>query len=172
VDEHIQHDPRTKQMIKDLLYAFLYSPVLKQYEKQLDSLIIKNALMIGAGHKSFTYKGEFYTCDDTAPPRKMNRLDPRLKDDMEQYLKDIAQLNKYELPYVLGFINQVLNASNNLSDYLTVFPQAIHRPIEKLIESCPCRACNFSKETQTELVSKNKTAIDLLKKRLMVNLII
>lgn len=172
MDQHIQHDPRTKKQIKDILYAYLYSPVLKQFSERLNIIIVKNSLMRGVQHQSFSYKGEFYSCDVTAPPRKLTRLDPRLHSDMDAYLKDIEKLNRHELPYVLGYLNQVLNASNSLTDYLSVFPASIHRPIENLIASCPCRACTFTKETQDELINNNKLAITMLKERLMANLII
>jgi len=168
----LQHDPRTKQMIKDMLYSYMYEPVLKQFKHRLDTLITQNSVMVGATHNSLTYKGVFYSVDQSAPPRKLNRLDPRLKQQMDEYLEDLKQLNNHELPYVLGFINQVLNSSNSVKDYLDVLPTAIHQPLLKLVETCPCRHCNLTPEKVSEIQDMNKTAIQLLKQRIVTNLII
>ena len=77
--EQLQHDPRTKQQIKDALYAFLYTPIEKQFEKRLSELIVKNTLLCGYSHKSFVYKSNLYNIDTAALPRKMNRLQENFK---------------------------------------------------------------------------------------------
>lgn len=172
MDEHIQHDPRTKQQIKDILYQYLYKAVLKQFDTRLEALVIKNAVLQGYSHKSVTYKGEMYSFDNSPMPRKMNRLHPSLKQTMDDYLSEIEQLNKQELPLVLGFITQVLNSSTSLQDYLAVLPSSVHGPIENLILHCPCRACNLSTDAIKDLQESNKKAIILLKQRLAINLLI
>ena len=170
--EDLQHDPRTKQQIKDMLYAFLYDPVQRQFKTRLDTLINRNILISGASHKSFTYKGCFYTNDLTPPPRKMNRLVPQLHADMDAYLTEVKLLNDKEVPYVLGFINQVLNSSNNLHDYLRLLPSSVHQPIQKLIDSCPYRTKKLTDEQVQELQARNKQSIDLVKARMVTNLLI
>jgi len=169
--EPLQHDPRTKQAIKEMLYNYLYAPVEKHYKQQLDSIIKRNAVMNGFGHYSFVYKGEFYTADPNKPPRKSNKLDKTLYKAMDDYLYELKQLNEQELPFVLGFINQVLNSSNGLSDYLKVLPESVHYPLNKLIATCPCKECKLTEETVNELLAKNKTSIALMKKRMVINLI-
>ena len=170
--EPLQHDPRTKQLIKDSLYDFLYTPVQRQFKTRLDTIIIRNTLLGGYGHKSFNYKGVHYSCDTGAPPRKWNRLLPQLRDQMDGYLQDLNQLNDTELPFVLGFINQVLNSSNDLGDYLRLFPESVHQPIEKLIATCPCQAKQLSDEQVALLQEQNKKHIELIKKRMVTNLLI
>ena len=169
--EKLQHDPRTKQYIKDKLYSFIYTPVQEQLKKQLDSIIQKNSAILFASHNSFIYRGEFYSCDNNKPPRKINSLSKQLYPAMDEYLKEVKKLNTIELPYVLGFINQVLNASDDLQDYLRVFPDAIHKPLEQIIASCPCRSKHLSEDAVLALQTKNKTPIDLMKQRLVINLI-
>lgn len=170
--ETLQHDPRTKQQIKDMLYAFLYEPVQRQFKQRLDTLIKRNTAINGASHLSFTYRGHLYTCDIAPPPRKLNRLNPQLVPDMDAYLADVKQLNDKEVPYVLGFINAVLNASNDLHDYLRVFPQSLHPPIQKLIDSCPCRTKKLTDAEVREMQAKHQQYIDLAKQRLVTNLLI
>jgi hypothetical protein len=170
--EQLQHDPRTKQLIKDMLYDFLYVPVSNQFQRRLDVLIVKNTLLGGHSHKSFNYKGVLYSTDNGVPPRKANRLLPQLKPSMDEYLADLKQVNEQEVPFVIGFINQVLNSSNNLSDYLRILPESVHYPLEKLIARCPCRENKLNDDTVKQLREKNKASIDMMKARMVTNLII
>src|SRR4030095_5111123 len=169
--EQLQHDPRTKQQIKDALYAFLYEPVQKQFKSRIDILITRNTLLGGYSHKSFSYKGVVYNSDSTHPPLKKNRLLPQLRASMDEYLTDLEELNSHELPYVLGFINQVLNASNDFKDYLRLLPESVHHPLQQLMATCPCRTVHLTDEKVEQLKEKNKESIDLMKQRLVLNLI-
>ena len=172
MDNQLQHDPRTKQQIKDALYTFIYTPVEKQLKHQLDTLIVKNTLMCGHSHKSFMYKNVLYNCDESPLPRKMNRLDTRLVPDMNDYLKELKQLNEKELPYVLGYINQVLNASNDLCDYLRLLPDAVHKPVQSLIDSCPYKGKKMPPEAVSFLLEKNQASIDMMRRRMVTNLLL
>ena len=170
--EQLQHDPRTKQQIKDALYAFLYSPIEKQFEKRLAELIVKNTLLCGYSHKSFMYKNTLYNIDTNALPRKMNRLHINLQGPMNDYLKDLKALNETEVPYVIGYINQVLNSSNDLCDYLRLLPKAIHGPIQHFIATRPSESKKLPEEVVSVLQGKNATSINMMKKRMVTNLLI
>jgi len=170
--EQLQHDPRTKQQIKDVLYTHLYQPIEKQFKQRLNKLIIKNTILSGASHQSFMYRNVLYSCDTTPLPRKINRLVIQLQPAMNEYLKEVKLLNEKELPFVLGFINQVLNSSNELHDYLRLLPQAVHHPLQALINTCPCRGKCLSDETITLLCDKNQASINLMKSRMVTNLLI
>ena len=168
----LQHDPRTKQQLKDMLYEFLYGPVQKQYQQVLQGIILKNTQLLQAQHKSFIYKGVVYNMDTVALPRKMNRLTPALIPDMNAYLTEVTRLNTQEVPYVVGFITQVLNSSNNFQDYLQAFPSVLHPILEKVIASYPCRHQKLTPDEIRVIQSKNQKSIDLLKQRVVTNLII
>lgn len=168
----IQHDPRTKQQIKDALYEHLYAPVQKEFKARLDALIVRNCILMKYSHKSFAYKGEVYSCDSLPYPRKANRLSPELYPEMDSYLKELKALNDTEIPYVLGYINQCLNASNDLCDYLELFPSALHRPIREFIAACPCRTHHLTQDEVKALQEKNDASIELIKNRMVTNLLL
>lgn len=170
--ENLQHDPRTKKQIKDTLDGFLYDPVRRQFKQRLDQIIARNSLTGGYSHKSFMYKNVLYNCDSDPLPRKMNRLIPTLHQDMNDYLKDAKHLNEKEMPYVIGYINQVLNASNNLNDYLSLLPEAVHAPVTALIATCPCQAKLLHADAVAMFQEKNQTYINMMKARMVTNLII
>lgn len=172
IEETLQHDPRTKQQIKDMLYNSLYAPVQDQFKKRLDALIYRNALLMGASHKSFVYKGVTYSCDSLPPPRRLTRLHPQLKDEMDAYIQEVKHLNDTELPYVLGFINQVLNSSNDLCDYLRILPENLHDSLRKFSASFPYGSQRLSEEAVQILQEKNKNIINLIKERMVLNLLI
>jgi hypothetical protein len=172
MDTKLEHDPKTKKQIKDLLYEYLYQPVQRQFQGRIDTLITRNTMMGGYSHKHFVYKGVVYNAETTQPPLKKNRLVPALRSDMEDYLKDLHALNNQELPYVLGYLNQVLNASNDLTDYLRCLPESVHYPLNQMMASCPCRSTSLNDEKVKALVDKNVDSIDLMKQRLARNLLI
>ena len=170
--EKLEHDPYTKSKIKDALYSFLYEPVQKQFRTRLETLVIRNTVTGGYGHKHFVYKGVTYNCDVTPPPIKKNRLMAGLRVPMDEYLDDLAQLNNHELPYVLGFINQVLNSSPDLTDYLRILPESVHHPITQMMATCPCRTTTLADDRVLHLKSKNQSSIDMMKQRLVMNLLL
>lgn len=170
--DKLEHDPRTKQQIKDALYSFLYDPVTKQFKSRLDTLITRNSMLGGYGHKHFIYKGVLYNAEAAPPPLKKNRLIPQLRVAMDEYLTDLHRLNNDELPFVLGFINQVLNASGDLADYMRVLPESVHHPLQQLLSTCPCRATNLPEDKVESLRLRNLQPINLMKQRLVTNLLI
>jgi len=172
MDQPLEHDPKTKQQIKDALYTFLYAPVTRQFKTRIETLIARNTVMGGYSHKHFVYKGVVYNADVTQPPLKKNRLVAQLRGDMDEYLDDKDKLNNQELPFVLGFINQVLNSSNNITDYLRVLPESLHAPLLQLQATCPCRATCLTEEKVHSLRQGHRNPIDLIKQRLVTNLLL
>ena len=169
---NLQHDPMTKQQIKDALYEFLYTPLLKQFQSRLDTIIAKNSVLLGNAERSLTYKGVVYQSNGASLPRNMNRLHKQMQPSMDDYVNDLKQLNSYEIPYVLGFISQVLNSSNNPQDYLLVLPPSVHPPVEQLIKTCPCRTKKLSLIDIQNLQIRNQLSINLMKQRQVLNLLI
>jgi len=167
----LRHDPRTKTQIKEALYDFLYAPVLKLFKTRLDILIVKNTIVTRGSHQAFIYKGVTYSTQTRGLPRRAARLDKQFVGEMEEYLAEVKQINNQEIPFVLGFINQVLNSSNELHDYLKVLPDAVHRPITSLIATCPCRAKSLTDGEANQLRNSNNQAIQLMKQRLVNNLL-
>ena len=170
--DRLEHDAQTKQKIKDMLYQFLYEPVQQQFKTRLDTLIVRNAVMAGYGHKHFSYRGEVYNADSTVPPTKKNRLLAALRPEMDSYLADLEQLNIAELPYVLGFLNQVLNSSCDFGDYFRLLPEQLHEPLRNFQASCPCRTSKLTPERIAQIQLTSENPVRLIKERLVRNLLI
>ena len=170
--DQLHRDPRTKQQIKDALYDFLYKPVLEQFSTQLETIIVNNCLLLSISDRMFSYKGVLYQTVLNTNLRVVPRLHKQLHREMDEYLIEIQQLNNYELPYVLGFISQVLNASNDISDYLRVLPPAVHHPVQQLIETCPCNTKKLTDIEISTIQQRNTVSIALMKQRLLSNLLL
>ena len=171
MSDEIRPDPKAKLNIKNALDEALYAPVRKALQEQINKLIIKNTVAGKFTHKSFIYKNEIFNCDTAPLPKLMNRLLPQFKPEMEAYLLEVEELNKKELPYVFGFINQVLNSSNEFHDYLRLFPNVIHDHIRRLISTGPCSNKRLTDEEVEEIKSKNYHAIQLIKQRIISNMV-
>ncbi|WP_289101022.1 hypothetical protein [uncultured Marinobacter sp.] len=169
----ITYDPKTKALIKDRLYEHLYAPVKESFNQRLKTIIVKNSVLHGNDQQWLSYKGEYYAIDQTQPrPRPMNRLHKELTSVMNEYVNDLEYLNQQELPYVLGFINNVLNSSNSLQDYFRIFPESIHGPLKDVADRCACKENRLAPETVKEIQQKNQIPIELMKKRMVLNLLI
>jgi hypothetical protein len=171
--EALEHNPRTKQQIKDMLFDLLYAPAQNRFKKRLRDIIVRNCNLTNASHTSVIYRGNVYMTDNaTMPlPRKIPLLDDSLKPDMDDYIAETAYLNSHEVPFVLGYINQVLNVSEDLPDYLDLLPDPLHKPIMELIATCPCHNKTLTDDKKAQLKQANTIPISLMKQRLVLNLI-
>jgi len=173
-DTQLKHDPRTKSQIRDVLYDYLYKPVRRKFRRELDEIVVANTRALASSYACFVYRNGLYKKSDFQglPPRPANRLVKGLQDRMETYLHDLGQVNQHELPYVMGFINNVLNSSDDLKDYLQVFPSVLHPPLNQMIDKCPCKSTKLAPEAAEEMRDRNQHSIELIKQRLAYNLLL
>lgn len=169
----LAYDPRTKKRIRDGLYTALYDPVIHQQEEALKTLIVKNSRLCKVTQTCFKYKGEVYTYEKgKLIPRPVNWLDSSLFTEMSAYLEEKRVLEEEELPYVIAFMNQVLNSSDSFKDYYKLFPESLHSVLRRLEESCPCRSDLLS-ATQIERIQRqNVRSVSLMKRRMLTNILI
>lgn len=165
----------SKYQVKEAIYTYLYTPVQRQCQRRLDQLIQQNNRLCHSSLSAFMYKGELYQGSNTSlyqPNQRPPRLHRSLVPVMEQYLAELKTLNEHELPFVLGFITHALNSVKTLPDCLRIFPESVHPPIKHLIASCSCRTMELSQETVEEIQARNQAAIDLMKQRQVLNLLL
>lgn len=173
-DNELTYDPRTKQLIKDKIYAHLYEPTKAQFKKRLKAIVQQNSTLHQNAQVAFRYNGEIYFDHEYKPPfpQPINQLHPSLHSLMDEYLEDLDMLNTEELPYVLNYITQVLNSSDHLPDYFKLFPSSIHAVIQELINNCVCRADSITPDKAEDIKRKNTVPIELMKQRMVLNLLI
>lgn len=169
---------RVKSRIRQKIVDSLYWRVSEKQKKRLIQLTEANNRLLASGQQGFMYKGTWYSAhmkrvNRLTMPRSKNRLHPRLHPEMEEYLNGLAQIEDEETPYVLGYITKVLNASETTTDLYLLLPEALHKPIQESEGLYADRSHAFNEKTATAFMEDpiNKKGLDLLKTRLMLNLL-
>ena len=155
-----------KQITKDALHAFLFEPVNTSLKKQLEHVVYRNCVVCHYTHRSVTYKGVVYNFDTEAPPRRWNRLTAELRPTMDKIIQETEELANYEVPYVMGYITQVLNSSEYFADYLALLPECVHPAFRKILHTIPTPSLEPAKKVF------NQKAVDLIKQRMVMNLLL
>lgn len=153
------------------IFNHLYGPALAYENTVLAELILKNALLIQSTHRSFSYKGIDYSIDETPVPLRRNRLHPDFREKMDKWIEDRKAVLDYEQVYVKSYITSALNITDNLTDYFKLFPSSLHMILQSESSFPTTGEKALSPETVEEFKTKFKTGLDLLKRRLIQNLI-
>jgi len=171
MSSQLTYDPRSKKLIRDTLYDFLYQPVNDSFQKRLDTIIEGNSLRMNNAQQHMLYQGELYSMSKAGVvERPTNRCHQDILPLMKDYVEDLDRLNQKEVPYVLGYITQVLNSSESLQDYLKLLPESVHNPLKKL--SCPYKHETLKPDRIEAIQEKNHQAIALIKQRMVENLLL
>jgi hypothetical protein len=166
-------EPRVKQTIKNALEAAMYAPTHRRFEAKLKELLRTNTTAARYVHESFTYKGEYYSFEFTHPRFKTNRLLPELQPSMDEYLAEKKHLEYTEVPFVVGFFNKMLNASNSVHDYLQILPESLHSAIYNLFLPAEFVLPREMTDEQVEAFKEaHKDWLLMLKKRMVLELVI
>lgn len=172
MSEIITYDPKTKKRILDALFAYLYQPTTDSQSKRLNEIIRKNSLLKKNTQKAFSYKGEIYQTEDNHYlTRPINRLDPSLYPEMQQYLVEKEAIQNHEVPYVVNYLKQVLNASDHFPDYYNLLPESLHGILDRLKQECPCQKGKLTKRKIDSIQKKNILPVELMKQRMVHNLL-
>lgn len=164
-------NPHLKQDILSMISEHIYSGPYQRLNKRLEEIITKNTAMIGSGDLVLSYKGECYSCQGVRRTElKTNRLLPALRSYMDEWIADHSKLIE-ENRLVNTFLASVLNTSNNVSDYLRILPDCIHPALQPYARHSNVQP-PLTEEQVEAIKAKNQKAVDLIKQRLLLNLIV
>jgi len=173
-----EHPMHMKNNIKLDMTEIIYSHIQKQFKDRLQSIYKANVVITKRNYPAFTYKGTYYTIYGTGlSPAKTRgfKLDESLHPIMDEWLIDTDKVTEEEMPYVQGYISQVLNSSKYLPDYLLFLPEVLHEPVIRRMEIYAKK--DIGKETKLQpwviakILEDNKDTIALMKQRMVLNLI-
>lgn len=169
----LNYSPESKQNIKDAIYTALYAQVNERYQAALDKLIHRNSVICGNTQDAVWHKGTIYRTQ-TAPlhtPKPVNKLDASLFQEFNELEDSRNYLNTQEMPYVIGYVNQILNSTASFEDYYDLLPDALHGVLDKMQQQCPCRTQELTQDVVEALKAQNQKPLDLLRQRLVSNLL-
>ena len=168
----VRFDPLMKTRIRNRLIDFVFGKIKKDLESNLSLLIARNSQLHGNAQAAFRYKRRVFTlADESQLPYGINPLHEKLEREGEELIKQLDQLLRVEIPQIDSFFTQALNASDNIPDYLKIFPESIHKPLIKIISDCPCNTTKLSEDQIEKLISDNAERIQLLKQRLLLTVL-
>lgn len=164
------YSPMFKQVLRKTLYDFLYVKPASVIQHQILEIGERNRGLLSSESLEFVYRGESFLSVRKREYIRPSELHVSLKPEMDKVLKMREDI-KVEEGYTLAYITKVLNSSSSLEDYLALFPDSLHPPIQKLIENCPCKNHEIDPDKMVEIVKYNAKGIELTKKRLLQNLL-
>jgi hypothetical protein len=163
---------KAKLRVKQAIEHHLYGVFDDKLKTRLHDIIDQNNALTQNAAESFMYKGIRYVKDGwKVHPSRIKRLHPQLDPFMDQWLLDLASINDYERPVVMGYVQNVLNSAKQASEYLVLFPTALCEPFKEQL-GLLCEDYNHVSIDQAEsLVPTHEAAYTLLKTRLMMNML-
>lgn len=163
---------RAKLRVKQAIERHLYGAFDDNLQTRLNDIIDQTSALSMHAAESFTYKGVRYIKEGwKVHPSRIIRLHSSLDATMDQWLKDSAEVNDYERPIVMGYVQNVLNAAKKASEYLTMFPTALCEPFKDQLELICEDYSHVSIDSAEPLVQTHEAAYSLLKIRLMANML-
>lgn len=167
--EQSQHSYNSKKQLNQALYRAIYGPIRQRMSEDVDKIIMDNTNLHKYPHRHFIYKGNIYHMDPFPLPMRKNPLDPSLYARMDAYLKELDELNQYEIPLIQNFITMVLNSTNHFCDYYKILPDIFHKTLDEFKKDCICSNHNLSNPQIENIKLVNKKVLDKIYRRSLLN---
>jgi hypothetical protein len=154
----------------------MYTALRRRNDARLKEILVANTTGAMYTHESFTYKGVYYSTEQTQPRFKTNRLLPELQPAMDAFLADKKNVEYNEQPYIFGFFRRMLNVTSSIDDYLLILPECMHSALGPQRSQAWVDANgHFPREMTDEQIEAfkldNQDWILKLKKRMILDLI-
>lgn len=163
---------KAKLRVKQAIEHHLYGVFDDKMKTRLEELIDQTSAMTQHAAESFSYKGVKYIREGwRVSPHMIKRLHSDLDPIMDQWLADKAEIDEYERPIVMGYVQNVLNSAKKPSDYLVLFPSALTEQFSTLMADLCGDYSHVSIDEAESLVKTHEAAYTLLKTRLMMNML-
>lgn len=153
------------------LMDFLYSKVLTYLSKQFLDIAERNREALEAPMLGFNYKGEDYLVTVSRRKWKPVDLHETLRPEMDALLKMKEELS-VEMDYVRSYISRVLNSSKNIADYFVLLPTSIHEGLKSCLAVMPSSKSELTPDEIADVMKHNQKGYDLVKTRLLKNMLI
>lgn len=163
-----QNQIRTQ--LRDAFLQWLYKPMLEQLQQQIVAIIKENAAIQWLPHYSFMYKGQLWAIQ-TQAPRKSQKLHDSLIGRMEAYLQERRELEQEQSQCLAGIL-RILNAIKDPRDCLRILPETLHQPLVPLLAEYPDAPSLLPEDSILQLREDNAPYINIMKQRLVLNLLI
>lgn len=145
-----------------------------QRQKVLDEIIVANAQVIHDASLFLSFRDRLFKhsalLSAAIPPRRIPRLDPSLREQMEAWFKEDQALSQ-EQELVMGHIRSVLNASAHVEDYRLMLPDCLHDALKPFEDRVPEGTKRIAQEEIETVKARTFKGLLLLKQRMVLNLL-
>lgn len=160
--------------IKNSLAVFLFFKPTALLKESLDTLVKAHQTLTNGDNNQFKYQGKYYfgfNGTKTKDFRGALVLVESLQPKMELYLKTYNDLD-YEKEVILGYIQNLINSVDTADELYLLLPDPLRKGLESIYE-VP-EGAHIPSRPLTECVilqPSHHSAVDMLKTRLMMNLL-
>lgn len=164
-------DPRLKKNMKAWILQIMYVPYHDYCKRSIMVLVYRNQMIQGTQYEMFSFKGVTYG-KVPAGVHVKPKLHPELHPAMLALIEDSKNVHEKERPYVESYIAVALNSSDSAYDWIKLFPECFHAPLQTYIAGGLTDPPELSDERVVEILTKNQPHIDLMRQRMARNLLL
>lgn len=153
----------------------LYVKPLDDIRKRLYALGDHNGQLVGNQQRCFLYRGEMFAVEcypKGKVPRPINWLRPELHADMQRLQDEKHEIENLEMPYVLGYLQRVMQVARTQRDYLALIPNVLHAPIKKHATAFANYLEDLPDTEVAAFLQDNDRYLGKLKERMTFNLLL
>lgn len=170
----MSQDSKMRAFLLNAILDALYLPPNKLFTQKINSLVQRNSYLFSNNQELFQFEGVVYNLSTATARRRnkdpLNKLHPSLRDELRETIGMREEMRK-EKSLITGYIQKVLMASSDISDYEVLFPEALHKTLHGVpgFFDPPCRA--MSPQFLAAFADANERYSNGIKLRLMTNFI-
>lgn len=162
----------TNWTLRNEIQEFMYSKVTHHISEKIQEIAEENGALTGSNSTTFAYRGEVYNSVITNRTYvKPEELHPSLRARMDTILS-LQEDARRERDYTMNFITKVLNKSRSHEDYLAILPDCIHKPILGFLDQLEAMPRMLDGDDIKDLMRFNQKSYDLIKKRMLANMLL
>lgn len=164
--ELFNHQGTAKQALLLSLDSYIYRAANHKLTKTLDTIIKHNSLITGSNCMAFNYKGELYWTITNRVYGKAPYLDKSLYDSTDKYINESLEISN-EVTMVNGFFTKILLMAKTKEDVVALLPECLRSVLGSHINSSK----TFSNEYVQEFLTSHEQSVQLIKERLVLNMV-
>lgn len=152
----------------------IYKQNYLEKEEKLERLIRENSVLRGTTSNLLLFEGEFYFTKRSSGPLTDNLnclLHPKLRNSFRKWLKDSESLFT-EISMVRMYLNRVFSMKLTGEQFKELIPNSLHNTLDTVHICMPkSNKYSVSDENFAEFKVNNEKCLNMIKKRLALNLI-
>lgn len=168
------HSPTARSTLLTDILSTLYNIPTERIGMRMANAIRRNSALHGNRQMTLQFNGRLYSTNgafkgSNAIPA-INAVHPDMRDKVREILAEQDEIDR-EKAVVIGYIQKVLMASDDLTDYEILFPEALHPTLHEHREFFAESTKSMPPQFLGAFAESSVRYIQAIKLRLMTNFI-